>query len=65
MDQRQRDLLASSAPQLADVINFVELAELLQLAKLVSSSKVEEIMVSSMPYQDLFDWPRGHRSKRV
>lgn len=46
MDQKQKDLLNSASLQLADTINFMEMAELVQLAKLVSKETVEDIVVS-------------------
>lgn len=46
MDQRQKDLLNSKAAELADVLDFDTLATLLQLTKLVTEQKVEDIVVS-------------------
>lgn len=46
MDQKQRRLLESAAQNLASEIDFLPVAELLQLSKLISKDKIEEIVVS-------------------
>lgn len=54
MDQRQKKLVSDASLELANILNFVELAQLLQIAKLVSKEKIDEIMVSvlSRSHQD-------------
>lgn len=44
MDQRQKELLSSFASEIADTIKALELAELLELSKLVTKERIEDIM---------------------
>lgn len=46
MDQRQKELLNSVSAQLAEEMDFQVIAEQVQLAKLVSQDKMDDIVVS-------------------
>lgn len=48
MDLKQKEILNSSAPRLAELIDFDLIAEYLRLGKLVSGDKIQEIVVSTL-----------------